>query len=50
MIVQNLAVQRCQWLSFLSLLLYYLRDGENNLLSTPLEMYTVFNKKMCMYQ
>jgi len=29
----------------LSLLLYCLRDGENNLLSTPLKIYTKFNKK-----
>jgi len=45
MIVQNLAVQTCQWLGFLSLLLCYLRDGKNNLPSTPFEMHTEFNKK-----
>jgi len=45
MIVQNLAVQRGQWLSCLSLFLCYLRDGENNLPSTPFEIYTEFNKK-----
>jgi len=43
--VQNLAVQRCQWLSCLSVLLCYLRDGENNLPSTPFKIYTEFNKK-----
>jgi len=45
MIIQNLTVQRGQWLSFLSLLSCYLRDEENNLPSTPFEMYTEFNKK-----
>jgi len=44
MIVQNLAVQRGQWLSFF-LLLRYLRDGENNLPSPPFKIYTEFNKK-----
>jgi len=44
MIVQNFAVQRGQLLSCLSLLCY-LRDGENNLPSTPFEIYTEFNKK-----
>ena len=29
----------------LTLLLCYLRDGENNLPSTPFEIYTEFNKK-----
>jgi len=42
MIVQNLAVQRGQWLSCLSLLLWCLRDGENNLSSTPFKIYTEF--------
>jgi len=46
MIVQNLAVQRGQWLSCLSLLLCYLRDGENNLPSTPFEIYTEFKKNV----
>ena len=41
MIVQNLAVQRSQWLSFLCCL----RDGENNLPSKPFKIYTEFNKK-----
>jgi len=50
MIVQHLAVQRGQWLSCVSLLLCYLQDGENNLPSTPFEIYIEFNKKMCMYQ
>ena len=45
MIVQILAVQRGQWLSCLSLLLCYLRDGENNLTSIPFEINTEFNKK-----
>ena len=45
MIVQNLAFQRGQWLSCLALLLCYLRDGENNLPSTPFKIYTKFNKK-----
>jgi len=34
----------------LSLLLCYLRDGENNLPSAPFKIYTEFNKKMCMHQ
>jgi len=41
MIVKNLAVQRGQWLSFLCCL----RDGEKNLPSTPLKIYTELNKK-----
>jgi len=41
MIVQNLPVQRGQWQSFLCCL----RDGENNLPSTPFKIYTEFNKK-----
>ena len=41
MIVQNLAVQRGQWLSFICCL----RDGENNLPSTLVKIYTEFNKK-----
>jgi len=41
MILQNLAVQRGQWLSFLCCL----RDGEYNLPSTPFKIYTEFNKK-----
>jgi len=45
MIVQNLAVQRGQWLSCLSFLLCYLWDGENNLPSTPFQLYTEFNEK-----
>jgi len=45
MIVQNLAIQRGQWLSCLSLLLCFLRDGENNLPSTPFEIYIEVNKK-----
>ena len=42
MIVQNLAVQRGQWLSFLCCL----RDGETNLPSTPLKIYSEFNKNV----
>ena len=45
MIVQNLAVQRGQWLSF-PLLLCCLRDGENNFPSTPFKIYTEFNKNV----
>jgi len=41
MIVQNLAVQRGQWVSFLCCL----RDRENNLPSIPVKIYTEFNKK-----
>ena len=43
--VQNLAVQRGQWLAKLSLLLCCLRGGENNLPSTPFKIYTEFNTK-----
>jgi len=46
MIVQNLAVQRGQWLRFLSLLLCYLRDGENNLPSNPFQMCIELKKKL----
>jgi len=41
MIVQNLAVQRGQWLSFLCCFW----DRENHLPSTALKIYTEFNKK-----
>jgi len=44
MIVQNLALQRGQWLSFLWCYVI-LPDGENNLPSTPFRIYTQFNKK-----
>jgi len=39
MIVQNLALQRGQWLSFLWCYVI-LPDGENNLPSTPFRIYT----------
>jgi len=42
-IAQNLAVQTGQWLSFLCC--YVVRDGENNLPSTPFKICTEFNKK-----
>jgi len=44
MIVQNLAVQP-RSVAKLSLLLCCLRDGENNLPSTPFKSYPEFNKK-----
>jgi len=44
MIVQNLAVQRGQWLSFLCCYVI-LRDGENNVPFTLLKIYTEFNTK-----
>ena len=43
MIVQNLAVKRGQWLSFLCC--YVVCEMENNFPSTPFKIYIEFNKK-----